>query len=144
MTKELGQTNWKGNVNRDVSSNVASLHGDEDIALAGQLEESYRRVREELGKIVLGQADVVDLVMLTLLVGGGYGAGQCVSGRVCQADVCDRAPDNCTQYKCRDYLVSCHFPFLLRPCGPPNVSCLTVIPSNAEKVGAYLPLALCA
>jgi MoxR-like ATPase len=46
------------------------MDNNDDIALATELEERYRRVREELAKIVLGQQDVIELVMLTLLVGG--------------------------------------------------------------------------
>ena len=45
-------------------------HADADIALAEELQGRYRRVREELHKVIVGQDDVIELVLLTLLVGG--------------------------------------------------------------------------
>jgi len=56
-------------VNEEVSR-VEAEASEDDIALARELEERYGRVREEIRKVVLGQDDVVELVVLTLLVGG--------------------------------------------------------------------------
>ncbi|MFO1351448.1 MAG: MoxR family ATPase [Gammaproteobacteria bacterium] len=47
-----------------------SLAADADIALADDLKNRYDRVRAELKKRIIGQDDVVELVLLTLLVGG--------------------------------------------------------------------------
>lgn len=41
-----------------------------DIALAEELKQRYESVRAELGKLIIGQDDVVELCLITLLVGG--------------------------------------------------------------------------
>ena len=41
-----------------------------DVALAKSLATDYGRITDEIGKRIIGQRDVVDLVTLTLLVGG--------------------------------------------------------------------------
>ncbi len=41
-----------------------------DTTLAESLKRDYERLGEEIGKRIIGQTDVVDLVTLTLLVGG--------------------------------------------------------------------------
>ena len=46
------------------------LSADDDIALAEELKERYDKVRGELKKLIIGQDDVVELVLLTLLAGG--------------------------------------------------------------------------
>jgi len=46
------------------------LKTDDDIALAEELKHRYDAVRAEVGKIIHGQEDVVELVLLTVLVGG--------------------------------------------------------------------------
>ena len=46
------------------------LHSDDDIALAEDLKHRYDAVRAEVGKIIHGQENVVELVLLTVLVGG--------------------------------------------------------------------------
>ena len=53
----------------DNLSNQAQTVSD-DIALAKELKERWDRVRHELGKVILGQEAVVELALLTLLVGG--------------------------------------------------------------------------
>ncbi len=57
-------------MNKDASTPEPALHANDDIALAQELRQRYERVRTELGKVILGQEDVVELVLLTLLVGG--------------------------------------------------------------------------
>ena len=57
-------------MNQDATRHDPTPHTDDDIALAQELRQRYDRVREELGKVILGQEDVVELVLLTLLVGG--------------------------------------------------------------------------
>jgi MoxR-like ATPase len=42
----------------------------EDIALADKMNAGKQRVIEELGKLIIGQADVIHQVLLTLFVGG--------------------------------------------------------------------------
>ena len=48
----------------------AALEAADDIALAEQLQERYERVRSELKKLIVGQDNVVELLLLTLLAGG--------------------------------------------------------------------------
>ena len=43
---------------------------DDDIARAEELKQGYDRVREEVAKVIHGQEGVVELVLLTVLVGG--------------------------------------------------------------------------
>jgi MoxR-like ATPase len=47
-----------------------SLEAADDIALAQDLLERYRRLRAELGKLIVGQDAVIEQVMLTILAGG--------------------------------------------------------------------------
>src|SRR5690242_16226743 len=42
----------------------------EDIALADRMNAARKRIEAELGKLIVGQREVVDLVLLTLFVGG--------------------------------------------------------------------------
>lgn len=51
-------------------STPTSLDAADDIALAEDLSQRYTRVRAELKKLIIGQDDVVELTMLTLLAGG--------------------------------------------------------------------------
>ncbi|MFC1664152.1 AAA family ATPase [Pseudomonadota bacterium] len=46
------------------------LTADDDIQLAEELKHRYERVRGELGKQIVGQDAVVELVLLTVLAGG--------------------------------------------------------------------------
>ena len=57
-------------MNEDARTQESVPDANDDIALAQELRERYERVRAELGKVILGQEDVVELVLLTLLVGG--------------------------------------------------------------------------
>ena len=52
------------------ASNSPALDTPDDLALAAQLAEGCGRIREELGKLIVGQERVVDLVLTTLFVGG--------------------------------------------------------------------------
>lgn len=47
-----------------------SLNATDDIQLAGELRDRYERVCSELGKLIVGQDAVVELVLLTVLAGG--------------------------------------------------------------------------
>ena len=47
-----------------------SLQAADDIGLAEDLVERYRRARSELGKLIIGQEVVVEQVLLTILAGG--------------------------------------------------------------------------
>ncbi len=57
-------------MSEDARTQESVLDANDDVALAHELRERYERVRAELGKVILGQEDVVELVLLTLLVGG--------------------------------------------------------------------------
>jgi len=46
------------------------LAEQDDVVLAEDLRQRYQRTRAELSKLIIGQQDAVDLVLLTLLVGG--------------------------------------------------------------------------
>ena len=46
------------------------MDSPEDIALADRMNAGRKRIEEELGKLIIGQKNVVDLVLLTLFVGG--------------------------------------------------------------------------
>ena len=47
-----------------------TLESADDIALAERLKSGRDKVKEELKKLIVGQDDVVELVLVTLLVGG--------------------------------------------------------------------------
>ena len=47
-----------------------SLQAQDDIELAQDLARRHQRVREELGKLIVGQEGVVEQVLLTILAGG--------------------------------------------------------------------------
>ena len=47
-----------------------SLNAADDIALADDLTQRYRRLRDELGKLIVGQDKVIEQVLLTILAGG--------------------------------------------------------------------------
>ena len=57
-------------MNRAAGSETEPLDADSDIALAEDLKKRYDDVRAEVGKIIRGQENVVELVLLTVLVGG--------------------------------------------------------------------------
>lgn len=52
------------------SEQIASLDAADDIQLAEDLQVRYERVRSELGKLIIGQDSVIELVLLTVLAGG--------------------------------------------------------------------------
>src|SRR5688500_12702945 len=43
---------------------------DDDLALAERLELGYDDIRQEIAKLIVGQDDVVELVLLSLFTGG--------------------------------------------------------------------------
>jgi MoxR-like ATPase len=47
-----------------------SIESHDDVALAERMQKSRDRMTRELGKIIVGQAGVIEQVMLTLFVGG--------------------------------------------------------------------------
>ncbi len=57
-------------MNRQASSEREALHDDDDIARAQELKRRYDAVRAEVAKVIHGQEGVVELVLLTVLVGG--------------------------------------------------------------------------
>jgi MoxR-like ATPase len=57
-------------VSRDVQeAKVRALEADE-LALADRMRDGRRQILEQLRKIIIGQQEVIDQVLLTLLVGG--------------------------------------------------------------------------
>ena len=49
---------------------IESLHEADDIALVEDLQSRYQRTRSELAKLIVGQDNVVEQVLLTILAGG--------------------------------------------------------------------------
>jgi len=47
-----------------------TLQAEDDIRLAGDLRARYGRAREELAKLIVGQHNVVEQVLITILAGG--------------------------------------------------------------------------
>ncbi|MEO7190401.1 MAG: MoxR family ATPase [Vicinamibacterales bacterium] len=46
------------------------MDSPEDIALADRMNAGRKRIEEELGKLIIGQQDIINQVLLTLFVGG--------------------------------------------------------------------------
>ena len=57
-------------MNRAAGSETEDFERDDDIALARDLKQRYDDVRSEVAKVIHGQESVVELVLLTVLVGG--------------------------------------------------------------------------
>jgi MoxR-like ATPase len=57
-------------VNKAAGSDSPQLDEDDDIALAQELKQRYDKVGAEIARIIHGQERVVELVLLTVLVGG--------------------------------------------------------------------------
>jgi MoxR-like ATPase len=53
-----------------VADNVVDLNSPDDIALADRMKEGRRQIISELNKRIIGQADIIELVLQTLFVGG--------------------------------------------------------------------------
>src|ERR1700687_329536 len=49
---------------------VVDFESTDDIALADRMKAGRQQIIEELGKRIIGQSDVIELVLLTLFVGG--------------------------------------------------------------------------
>ena len=56
--------------NAPASAATAELESSDDIALARQLKEGADAIRAELAKLIVGQQDVIEHMLLTLFVGG--------------------------------------------------------------------------
>ena len=57
-------------MNRAAGSKSEDFENNDDIALAQNLKQRYDDVRAEVAKVIHGQESVVELVLLTVLVGG--------------------------------------------------------------------------
>ena len=57
-------------MNRAAGSKTEDFEKNDDIALAQDLKQRYDDVRAEVAKVIHGQESVVELVLLTVLVGG--------------------------------------------------------------------------
>ncbi len=57
-------------MNKAAGSDSPQLDEDDDIALAQELKQRYDKVGAEIARIIHGQESVVELVLLTVLVGG--------------------------------------------------------------------------
>jgi len=53
-----------------VAPNTVDLESTDDVALADRMNEGRKQIIAELQKRIIGQADVIELVQLTLFVGG--------------------------------------------------------------------------
>jgi MoxR-like ATPase len=53
-----------------MASNTVDFNSTDDIALADRMKEGRQQIISELQKLIIGQADVIELVLLTLFVGG--------------------------------------------------------------------------
>jgi MoxR-like ATPase len=53
-----------------VQDKTVTMDSPEDIALADKMNASRKRIEAELGKLIVGQKDVIDQVLLSLFVGG--------------------------------------------------------------------------
>ncbi len=52
------------------TNEATALESPDDIALAARLKAGHAQVKAELHKLIVGQDDVIDLVLLSVLVGG--------------------------------------------------------------------------
>jgi MoxR-like ATPase len=59
-----------GNVDTSVQPQTVSMESPEDIALADKMNAGRKRIVAELGKLIVGQDEVIHQVLLTLFVGG--------------------------------------------------------------------------
>jgi MoxR-like ATPase len=53
-----------------VQEKTVTMDSPEDIALADKMNAGRKRVEAELGKLIIGQKEIIDQVLLTLFVGG--------------------------------------------------------------------------
>ena len=54
----------------DAAKTQVDLSAPDDIALADRMNEGRARIRQELKKLIVGQDEVLEQVLLTLFVGG--------------------------------------------------------------------------
>ncbi len=57
-------------MNKAADSETEHFEKDDDVALAQELKQRFDKVRAEVAKVIHGQEGVVELVLLTVLVGG--------------------------------------------------------------------------
>jgi len=57
-------------VETTTTSDQVALEAPDDIALAERLKEGRAQIQDEIGKLIVGQQEVVELVLLSLFVGG--------------------------------------------------------------------------
>jgi MoxR-like ATPase len=57
-------------VDSQVQDKTVAMESPEDIALADRMNAGRKRIEEELGKLIIGQHEIIDQVLLTLFVGG--------------------------------------------------------------------------
>jgi len=55
---------------QDKQDKPVVMDSPEDIALADRMNAGRKRIEEELGKLIIGQQDIINQVLLTLFVGG--------------------------------------------------------------------------
>jgi MoxR-like ATPase len=55
---------------RTSAETIVTMDSPEDIALADKMNEGRRRIEAELAKLIVGQRDIINQVLLTLFVGG--------------------------------------------------------------------------
>jgi MoxR-like ATPase len=54
----------------DIAEKTVVMDSPEDVALADRMNAGRRRIEEELGKLIIGQRETINQVLLTLFVGG--------------------------------------------------------------------------
>lgn len=54
----------------ELAPDTAALEATDDAVLAERMAQGATRVRAELGKLIIGQQDVIEHMLLTLFVGG--------------------------------------------------------------------------
>jgi MoxR-like ATPase len=54
----------------DTPADAADFPVESDIAAVGRLHEAYRRITDELGRVIVGQQDVIEQLLTALFAGG--------------------------------------------------------------------------
>ena len=60
---------------------------EQDVAAVNQLHETYNQLRQQLGKVVVGQQEVIEQLLIALFAGGAVGYTLAISGATCGASV---------------------------------------------------------
>ena len=53
-----------------MAEDIEALESQDDIALADRLKGAYANITDEMGKLIVGQAETIEQVLLSLFVGG--------------------------------------------------------------------------